>query len=269
MKLTSRFIFRPGVGRPGVIDKIERVCPRHGKYTALVIGEVAEGGTAEKGPYCHEHEMPCPVCKEEAARAEVARIYEEGQWKSTYAKAGVPEKYKTVSLHGYQIYADGQQEAVHACLDWVGGKFYNLIACGRTRTGKTHLLCSSLRGVAMHHDSVLYAEEADILRSIKSSYSDNNSSEYQIINKYKNVKYLVIDEMGRSQWTNKDIEILSDIILKRHAELKYTALATNLLYDELKNRFDDAIWGKLEASSKAIIGTWESFPAEKEMKEAI
>lgn len=244
----------------GVISRSIKVCPIHGEYESRLIGSLAPNTKLEDGQYVNTYQSPCPLCADLEAQQKVKESLEDSSWRSNYAAAGIPERFKEASLKEFVVYDDQQKESVGIVKNWINGKFYNLIALGPGGTGKTYLMCASLRNLAYYGKSVKYITEEQLCSEIKESYSNfNNLTEQSIKEKYYGYDYLVIDEIGRSVGSPSNINLIKTIIINRYENLKHTALASNLDEEELKMRYDEAVYRKLTEDSNIFLTTWQSF----------
>lgn len=251
----------------GIISRTTKTCQIHGEYTCRLIGFLQKGTKFEDGKFKDTYESPCPECERLQNIEKTSLALQDNKWKQEYANAGVPERFKEASLKKFVIYDDKQKQAIKIVKEWINGEFYNLIALGRGGTGKSDLMCASLRNLAYLKHSVKYVTEEQFCSEIKESYSNfNNLTEQSIKEKYYAYDYLVIDEIGRSAGTPKDINLIKTIIINRYENLKHTALASNLDEEELKSRYDEAVYRKLTESSKMFLATWKSYSEYKRSK---
>ncbi len=245
--------FKPTEGHFGVIEKVERVCPIHGKYTAIVTGKLRNGQIVAKS------ESGCKKCRELEYLQNLNEEYEKSIWMKAFDESGIPEVSKEDKINKYEIYSQEQINARNAILNWVSGVTRNVLFAGKTRTGKTHLLVGALRGAALKGKTIQYVLESDLVLEIKDSYSSQKNSEFKIQQKYSSFDYLVIDEVGRATGTDKDKEIIRNLIIKRFNNKKSTAIASNLKLSEFNEYFGDVIYGKFKVSCQEINCVWDSY----------
>ena len=251
---------KPTETTSGIISRTTKTCQIHGEYTCRVIGFLKKGTKFEDGQFINTYESQCPECERLQVIERTALTLQDNKWKQEYSNAGIPERFKEASLKKFVVYDDKQKQAIKLVKSWINGEFYNLIALGRGGTGKTDLMCASLRNLAYLKHSVKYITEEQFCSEIKESYSNfNNLTEQSIKDKYYAYDYLVIDEIGRSVGTPKDINLIKTIIINRYENLKHTALASNLDEVELKKRYDEAVYRKLTESSETFLATWKSY----------
>lgn len=233
--------------------KVERICPKHGKYIASVCEELIDGKFVKKW------ESQCYECKREKNAAEIWEQYQEEQWNINFKKSGIPEISKENRINNYRVDSQEQANARRHVIQWVNKDIRNLILAGKTRTGKTHLCVGGLRGASMNNHSVKYILESDLILMVKDSYISNKTSEYRILNEFGEYDFLVIDEIGRSMGTDKDKQIIRNLIIKRFNNNKSTAMASNLRLNDFNAYFGDVVYGKFRANCNEINCVWESF----------
>lgn len=79
---------------------------------------------------------------------------------------------------------------------------------GAKETGKTHLGTAAVRDTQGRYISM-----EDLIYKVESSMNfKSHQTEEEVFNDYSTVKFLVIDEVGRSLKRAKEIEILSYIL---------------------------------------------------------
>lgn len=139
---------------------------------------------------------------------------------------------------------------------------------GTYGTGKTHLAAAIALQLISEGTPVICKTSGDLLSDIKKSYDDGNVSEAEILDVYKKVKLLVIDDLGKEQCTDWSVSILYQILNDRYESMKPTIITTNFNKDDLVTvmtpRGSDktkisAILSRLKEISKVISMVWEDF----------
>ncbi|MDC7250466.1 MAG: ATP-binding protein [Sphaerochaetaceae bacterium] len=240
-------------GHYGIVRRVERICPKHGKYTALICGKLVDGEIV------NQNELGCSRCRDEEYQRIANSEYEKSIWLKAFADSGIPAFSKENKVNEYKIYSQEQVVARNSIVSWVKGDLRNILFAGKTRTGKTHLLVGALRGAALQGNTIKYILESDLVLKIKDTYTSKNSSEYQIQQEYSNYDYLVIDEVGRATGTDKDKEIIRNLIIKRFNNKKSTAISSNLKMSDFNEYFGDVVFGKFKVSCQEINCVWESY----------
>ncbi|WP_156894496.1 ATP-binding protein [Clostridium formicaceticum] len=98
-------------------------------------------------------------------------------------------------------------------------------------TGKTHLAVSIALDLINKGTPVICMTAIDLLAQIRKTYDkDRNVSEYQILQVYKEVDLLVIDDLGKEYCSDWAATMLYDIINDRYESCLPTIVTTN--YDD-------------------------------------
>ncbi|MFL0365346.1 ATP-binding protein [Pseudobacillus sp. 179-B 2D1 NHS] len=111
-------------------------------------------------------------------------------------------------------------------------------------SGKTRLGCSILNALLQVHDteenplSVFYSPTADLIGEIKNTFGgDTNMKSSDIIDAAKNVKVLLLDDIGVEKASDWVEETLTRILDYRLQNKKVTLFTSNLEIDELDNSY--------------------------------
>lgn len=104
-------------------------------------------------------------------------------------------------------------------------------------TGKTHLAVAIALDLIEKGVPVICMTAIDLLSEISRTYDKNrNVSEYQILQAYKEVDLLVIDDLGKEYCTDWAAAMLYDIINDRYERCLPTIVTTNYNDEDLVNR---------------------------------
>ena len=132
-------------------------------------------------------------------------------------------------------------DALNRLVCRTGRNGFMAVLLGRPGTGKTQMASEWLRFVlastkdpkkieqynpgwlAMH---VLYRKASDVFRDIRETY-DTKSSERTVIDRFRNVTALVVDEIDNRARTDFENRILRDILDDRYRDGRDTVLVTN------------------------------------------
>lgn len=104
-------------------------------------------------------------------------------------------------------------------------------------TGKTHLAVAIALELISKGIPVICMTAIDLLSEISRTYNkDRNVSEYEILEVYKKVDLLVIDDLGKEYCTDWAATMLYDIINDRYERCLPTIVTTNYNDENLINR---------------------------------
>ena len=130
-----------------------------------------------------------------------------------------------------------------------------LLMIGAKETGKTHLGAAAVRDTQDRYISM-----EDLIYKVESSMNFKSpQTEEEVFNDYSTVKFLVIDEVGRSLKREKEIEILSYILRKRYDNQLPTIVISNLEKKVLMKNLGEAVVDSLRETATSIEFTGESY----------
>lgn len=106
---------------------------------------------------------------------------------------------------------------------------------GPVGSGKTIQACKGLLNWAIeskiqntYRDAdFMFVKMTDIIYDIRSAFADNELSEINILSKYANVKYLVIDDFGAAKDSEWLLQMLDTLVDKRYENLMETTITSN------------------------------------------
>lgn len=242
----SRF-FGQTVGVPAI-------CSAHGRYVNTINGygtpDAAEGG-------CYECERED---RDDDSPSLTQRI------NASLMNCGIPKRFNHCTFDSfieseqnkkaYQV-AKGYADNFDSRLDQGGGLLFH----GKCGTGKTHLACAIGKQV-IHSGSasVLYTKIYDIVSDVKSSWSNPQVTEAEMVQKYTQPDLLIIDEVGVQFGSEAERLVLFQIMNRRYEDIKPTILLSNLDMQELTNCIGERLVDRMSEGGGARIGfTWESY----------
>jgi DNA replication protein DnaC len=145
-----------------------------------------------------------------------------------------------------------------------------IIFCGGLGTGKTHLACA-IGNDYLKSGTVLFTKVSRLIRHIRESYSSQSTkTEQQILNEYRDIDLLIIDEIGVQRGTKEEENLLFEVIDDRYSYFKSTILISNLnLCDIEKYLGERAIDRMKENGGMAVLMAWESYRSQVELNKAL
>jgi DNA replication protein DnaC len=192
----------------------------------------------------------CPTC-EKAAKA---RIVNES-WK----KAGIPTNMLHCTFGNYDTSTEGQLKALQKVKKQMAeGGF--IILRGTVGTGKTHLSVSVLK-----HIGGLMVTEADLLGELRKTYISRTQSADDVIDKYRKVSCLVIDELD-SEVIGVDIpQLLYRILARRYDDEKLTILTSNESLDTILKILGEKLKDRIKDNYTVVTFDWPSHRGRNEI----
>lgn len=140
---------------------------------------------------------------------------------------------------------------------------------GTNGTGKTHLAAAiALQLIEEQGIPVICKTSSDLLLDIKKAFDNKEITESNILNIYKTVDLLVIDDLGKEQCSDWSMSTLYSILNDRYEDLKPTIITTNYNSDDLLRAltprgYDNtkiiAILSRLREVSTVITMAWEDY----------
>jgi len=138
---------------------------------------------------------------------------------------------------------------------------------GGVGSGKTHLAVALMReqlSQVMYEVSEgiqprlikntvpIFITIPDLYFEIKQAYRGGAETEAEIINKYTEVDFLLMDDYGVEKVTEWSGQIQNIIIDRRYRELKKTVITSNLSLDQISHNLDDRVASRIAGMCEVI-----------------
>lgn len=205
------------------VPQFER-CTTHGRYQTNVKDERPDGRWIERWV------AACPQC---AKGAQVQRLMQ---------RAGIPPRFQTRTLDGYQVEQPGQHRALALARRYakqfaeIRAKGTCLVFSGNRGTGKTHLACGIANAVMGDGYSALFVAAGEVVRKVRATWrKDSPITEADAINQFAEIDLLIIDEVGVQYGTEGEQIVLFEVINRRYERLMPTIILTNLPIERPKD----------------------------------
>jgi len=118
---------------------------------------------------------------------------------------------------------------------WIRDERTFLCMMGSTGCRKTTLCASMLNYLDDIGENVYYTTTQRALEEMKKANHEGRS-EYEIIAKLSDVKYLILDDLGSTTGTDWQIEKILDLVDRRYADRRKTLITTNCHPKELESK---------------------------------
>lgn len=137
---------------------------------------------------------------------------------------------------------------------------------GTNGTGKTHLAAAIALQLIHEGIPVICKTSSDLLMDIRRTFDSSSTNEAQVLDIYKRVDLLIIDDLGKEQCSDWSMSTLYSILNDRYEDMKPTIVTTNYNADGLVNAltpkgFDNtkivAIISRLKETSTVMTMAWD------------
>ena len=144
---------------------------------------------------------------------------------------------------------------------------------GTNGTGKTHLAAAIALQLITEGIPVICKTSSDLLLDIKRSFEGGRILESEVLDIYKRVDLLIIDDLGKEQCSDWSMSTLYSILNDRYEDMKPTIVTTNYNMDGLiaaltPRGFDNtkivAITSRLLEVSTVMTMAWEDIRGQEE-----
>lgn len=192
---------------------------------------------------------------------------------SILGKSGIKKRYLSRTIDSFSVTAENKR-SFEVATDYIknfreyftqGKGLYLEGPCG---TGKTHLAIAIALAIINTGVPVICKTSIDILGDIKRCYERNSEvTEEKVLEAYKTVDLLIIDDLGKEQVTEWSVPVLYSILNERYEALLPTIITTNYnttaLAEKLSAKGDaetaTAIISRFVESSKRVTMSWADY----------
>lgn len=192
---------------------------------------------------------------------------------SILGKSGIKKRYLSRTIDNFSVTAENKR-SFEVATDYIknfreyftqGKGLYLEGPCG---TGKTHLAIAIALAIINTGVPVICKTSIDILGDIKRCYERNSEvTEEEVLEAYKTVDLLIIDDLGKEQVTEWSVPVLYSILNERYEALLPTIITTNYnttaLAEKLSAKGDTetatAIISRFVESSKRVTMSWADY----------
>jgi len=172
-------------------------------------------------------------------------------------ESGVPPRFAECSFFNFKCRTENEKSIFQKVCDFVSQEHNEgvLLMTGSKGTGKTHLGTAAVRDTQGR-----YVSMEDLIYKVESSLNFKSpQTEEEVFTDFTTVRFLVIDEVGRSLKREKEIEILSYILRKRYDNQLPTIVISNLEKKLLLKNLGEAVVDRLRETATSIEFTGESY----------
>ncbi len=148
---------------------------------------------------------------------------------SAFSAAHLPAVHAQASFDTFRPSNVEQARAVQLAREFAGKypQTRGFVLSGPVGTGKTHLLCATLKHLALELGArVAYVEISLLYAQIRRGFQDGKSGG-EIIQPLSQVDVLAIDELGKGRGSAFELDTLDELIARRYNSGRVTLFATN------------------------------------------
>lgn len=205
------------------------------------------------------------ILVERCARAYHARPNDEAK-RQLARECGFPPRHAGLSFLTWAAHTDEQLATIEAIHAWTVDQLTNrngrsVLLYGPPGTGKTHLACAAGMHVKLVAGwTVVYSNAADIVRTVRSSYDDDDLTEKEAFERFTKAGLLIMDEVGVGKDSDFSRETLHTVISKRYDARLPTIFVTNANAKDFRAAIMERAWDRLqEDRALSLRMAWDSF----------
>lgn len=187
-------------------------------------------------------------------------------------KSGIKKRFQQRTFPNFRCDTPGRKKNYQIAKDYADNFSYHkargdgLYIEGTNGTGKTHLAAAIALQLINEGIPVVCKTSSDLLGDIKKSFSFEGAKEHEVLDVYKKVDLLIIDDLGKEQCSDWSMSTLYYILNDRYEDMKPTIVTTNYNAEELVQAltpkgFDNtkivAIISRLRETSTVMTMAWE------------
>lgn len=187
-------------------------------------------------------------------------------------KSGIKRRFQQRTFPNFRCDTPGRTKNYRIAKEYADNFAYHrargdgLYIEGTNGTGKTHLAAAIALQLIGEGIPVICKTSSDLLLDIKKSFDDSTVSEAQVLDIYKRVDLLIIDDLGKEQCSDWSMSTLYSILNDRYEDMKPTIVTTNYNAEGLVSAltpkgFDNtkivAIISRLRETSTVMTMAWD------------
>ena len=182
---------------------------------------------------------------------------------SSLIKMGVPKHFCSKTLKDFKTYNDkglrSVKEFVSDYIDNINNNIDNgrgIFFCGKNGVGKSFLSCLILKEAYRHRYSCRRVTFSSYISAYTESWGanklDRDIMEQDLLEKYKGVEFLVLEEIGKEIDSKIAKPILEDLLRYREEHGLSTVICCNLDLPDFKEQYGNSIVSLIRGNQTII-----------------
>ena len=170
---------------------------------------------------------------------EKARREEEERRREMHGKSGIKKRFQQRTFPNFRTDTPGRMHSYQ-----IAKEYADNFVCHRARgdglyiegtngTGKTHLAAAIALQLIGEGIPVICKTSSDLLMDIKKAFDRPEVRESEVLDVYKKVELLIIDDLGKEQCSDWSMSTLYSILNDRYEDMRPTIVTTNYNADSL------------------------------------
>ena len=199
--------------------------------------------------------------------------------KKLLGKSGIKKRFMQRTFPNFRQDTPGRRKNFKIAKEYADNFAYHqargdgLYIEGTNGTGKTHLAAAIALQLINEGIPVICKTSSDLLLDIKKSFDRDGARESDVLDIYKRVDLLIIDDLGKEQCSDWSMSTLYSILNDRYEDMKPTIVTTNYNQAALAaaltpKGYDDskiaAILSRLREVSTVMTMAWEDIRGREE-----
>lgn len=229
-------------------------------YGAEKIGQAKESAQCAD---CEARER-----EEHEAEEERRKVQQKEEWRRECIErdlkgSGIPGRFIGVTFDDYEPPCKAAKETADICRQFTeefakeSGKCLTLIgSCG---TGKSMLTAATGQAIIHRGFSFKYTTAMKIVRAIKETWNDRETTEQRAINSFIYPDVLAIEEIGVQFGSATEQLYLTEIVNERYEQRKSTILISNLTIPQLEDCIGKRAVDRMYEDGKVLVFNWQSY----------
>ena len=153
--------------------------------------------------------------------------------KKLLGKSGIKKRFMQRTFPNFRQDTPGRRKNFKIAKEYADNFAYHqargdgLYIEGTNGTGKTHLAAAIALQLINEGIPVICKTSSDLLLDIKKSFDRDGARESDVLDIYKRVDLLIIDDLGKEQCSDWSMSTLYSILNDRYEDMKPTIVTTN------------------------------------------